>query len=63
MKRYVIQRRNHDWDPWEVCPGQEYDTLEEARAAFEALPFKNGYRIAKSYIQVRYKAVKEQEPS
>ena len=34
MKRYVIQRRIHNWDPWEVCPGRAYDTLEEARSAF-----------------------------
>lgn len=58
MKRYVIQHRTHDWDPWQVCPRREYDTLKEAKAAFEALPFKDGYRIAESFIQIRYKAVK-----
>lgn len=58
MKPYVIQRRIHNWDPWEVCPGREYDTLKEAKTAFEALPFKDGYRIAERFIQVRYKAVK-----
>ena len=62
MKRYVIQCRIHNWDPWEVCPGREYDTLEEARAAFEALPFKDGYRIAEAYVQVRYKAVNTGAP-
>ena len=46
MKPYVIQSHVHNWDPWEVWPGREYDTLEEARAAFETLPFKDGYRIA-----------------
>ena len=51
MKRYVIQRRIHNWDPWEVCPGREYDTLEEVKAAFEALPFKDGYRIAEAYVR------------
>ena len=56
MKRYVIQHR--DWDPWQVCPRLQYDTLQEAKAAFKALPFKDGYRIAESFIQVRYKAVK-----
>jgi len=61
MKRYVIQMRLYNWDPWEVIPGQEYDTLAEAKAAFEALPLKTGYRIAESYIQVRYKPVKMQE--
>lgn len=58
MKPYVIQSRVHNWDPWEVLPGWEYDTLEEAKAAFEALPFKTDYRIAERFIQVRYKAVK-----
>ncbi len=59
MKPYVIQSRIRNWDPWEVCPGREYDTLADARAAFEALPIKTGYRIAERYVQVRYKAVKE----
>ena len=58
MKRYVIQHRTHDWDPWQVCPRLQYDTLQEAKAAFKALPFKDGYRIAESFVQVRYKAVK-----
>ena len=62
MKPYVIQSRVHNWDPWEVCPGREYDTLEEVKAAFEALPFKDGYRIAEAYVQVRYKAVKAGAP-
>lgn len=62
MKRYVIQSHVHNWDPWEDWPGRECDTLEEARAAFAALPFKDGYRIAKRYIQVRYKAVKTGAP-
>lgn len=58
MKPYVIQTRVHDWDPWESIPGREYDSLEEAKAAFEALPFKCWHRIAERYVQVRYKAVK-----
>jgi len=61
MKRYVIQSQVHNWDPWEVLPGHEYDTLAEARAALEAMPIKMGYRIAESYIQVRYKPVRIQE--
>lgn len=58
MKRYVLQYKKFRYDPWQVVPGREYDTLEEAKAAFDALPFKDGYRIAESFIQVRYKAVK-----
>lgn len=63
MKRYVLQYKKFRYDPWQVVPGREYNTLEEAKAAFEALPFKVNYRIAESFIQVRYKAVKEQETS
>ena len=36
MKCYVIQFRVHNWAPWEVCTGREYDTLEEAKAALFA---------------------------
>lgn len=69
MKRYVIQSRVHNWDPWKTMPGREYDTMDEAKAAFkevkasfDALPFKDCYRIAEAYIQVRYKAVKTGAP-
>lgn len=34
MKPYVIQHRTHDWDPWQVCPRLQYDTLKEVKAAF-----------------------------
>lgn len=57
MKRYVIQFKKYRYDPWQVCPGHEYNTLEEAKAAFDALPIKTDYRIAESYTVVRYKAV------
>ena len=58
MKRYVLQIRVHDWDPWRVSR-LESDTLEEAKAALDEMPFKPSYyRIAEAYIQVRYKAVK-----
>ncbi len=56
MKRYVLQTRSHDWDPWQVC--REFETLQEAKKAYNELPFKHGCRIAKAYVQVRYKAVK-----
>lgn len=58
MKHYVLQRRRYRWDPWEVMAGHRYDTLEEAKAALEALPIKSDCRIAESYIQVRYKEVR-----
>ena len=59
MKRYVFQYKKFRYETWQLVPGREYDTLEEVKAAFEALPFKDGYRIAESFIQVRYKPVKE----
>lgn len=59
MNPYVMQYRKHDWDPWDVIPGRRYDTLEEAKAVFKVLPYKDGRRIAERYTQVRYKAVKD----
>ncbi|MCI9331384.1 MAG: hypothetical protein HFG05_04325 [Oscillibacter sp.] len=57
MKRYVFQYKKFRYETWQLVPGREYDTLEEAKAAFETLPVKEGYRIAEAYVQVRYKAV------
>lgn len=62
MKRYVIQSRKFNYDPWEVHPCCHYDTLEEAKAAFKALPFQHNHRIAEAYTVVRYKAVKGVTP-
>lgn len=36
----------------------QYDTLEEAKAAFARLPIKADHRIAEAYTVVRYKPVK-----
>lgn len=54
---YVLQFRLHDWDPWETC-NHKFETLAEARTAFEKLHIKAGYRIAEAYTVTRYKAVK-----
>lgn len=62
MKPYVIQYRKRSWDPWEVIPGKEFFSLEEAKKAFEALPVKDGRRIAERYTQIRYKAVNAGAP-
>ena len=59
VKQYVLQIRGRDWEPWRVC--REFDTLREAKKAYDAMPFKHGYRIAETYVQVRYKAVRIQE--
>ena len=58
MKRYVIQSRKFDWDTWRTLENHQFDTLEEAKKFFEALPFKKDYRIAESYVVVRFKPVK-----
>lgn len=58
MGKYVIQFRKFEWDPWKLCPGYEFDTLEEAMEALERIQFKSGYRIAEAYTVTRYKAVK-----
>lgn len=57
MKRYVIQARRFPWgNRWETV--SEYDTLEQALAAFERLPFRSEHRIAEAYTVIRYKEVK-----
>lgn len=59
MKRFVIQRKKHSWDTaWIMIERLQYDTLEEAKAAFEGLPIKADHRIAESYTVTRYKAVR-----
>ena len=57
-KRYVFQKRWHDWDPWERVPG-EYSSIEEAKAAKAQRAFPSLYRVAEAYTVTRYKAVKE----
>lgn len=43
---------------WVTLDSKQYDTLEEARAAYNKLLFKSDYRIAEAYTVVRYKPVK-----
>ena len=57
MKKYAIQERLHYWDKkWTIY--KEYETLDEAKAAFERLPSKTDYRIVEAYTVIRYKKVK-----
>ena len=60
MKRFVIQSKAYPpWhNKWETIPTMQFDTLEEAREAFNKLPFKADHRIAETYTIVRYKPVK-----
>lgn len=56
-KHYVVQERFHSWETWMTLPGQ-YKTLDEARAAKEQKPKGPYYRVAESFVQIRYKAIK-----
>ena len=59
QKRYVIQCKIRPWDTsWITCPSRQYDTLEEAKEAYNNLPIKADHRIAEAYTVVRYRAVK-----
>ena len=60
MKRFVIQSKAYPpWhNKWETIQTMQFDTLEEAREAFDKLPFKADHRIAETYTVVRYKPVK-----
>jgi len=63
MKRYVIQMYTHKkrsdlYRHWITLESMQYDTLEEAKAAFARLPIKADHRIAEAYTVVRYKPVK-----
>lgn len=55
----MIQFRSSEWDRWETWPQHQYDTLAEAKAAFEALPDKHGCRLAEAYTVVRYKPIRK----
>lgn len=60
MSYYVIQSKKHSWDTaWITWPNRQFATLDEAKAAFEALPIKTDHRIAEAYTVTRYKPVKE----
>lgn len=60
MTYYVIQSRPHSWSTtWDAWTNRRFDTLEEAKEAFAALPIKADHRIAEAYTVTRYKPVKE----
>lgn len=60
MIYYVIQSRAHPGDTmWINWENRRFYTLEEARAAFDALPIKADHRIAEAHAVIRYKPVKE----
>lgn len=57
MKKYVLQMRNSPWkNTWTTLVS--FDTLEEAKAAYDQKSPKTQYRVAEAYTVTRYKAVK-----
>ena len=61
-KHYVLQLKQYTWDDkhW-VTLEQKYKTYEEAEAARLKKGFPQEYRVAESYVVVRYKAVSKKE--
>lgn len=55
-KHYVVQRLWHNYETWETLE-QKYKSPEEAYRAIEQKPKGPYYRVAESYVQIRYKAV------
>ena len=57
-KHYVLQRKRHPWDDshWDTV-GTAYKTYDEAEADRLKKMFPKEYRVAESYVVVRYKAV------
>lgn len=59
MGYYVLQSKPHTWgSKWITWGDRRFSSLEEAQAALDALPFRDGYRIAEAYTVTRYKPVK-----
>ncbi len=57
---YVIQSKANSWDTkWSTWKNRRFDTLEEAKKFFAALPIKANHRIAEAYTVTRYKPVQE----
>lgn len=56
---FVIQSLAYpSWHNKWVPTKLRFNTLQEAQAAFDALPFKADHRIAKEYTVTRYKPIK-----
>ncbi len=58
MAKYVLQMREHSWTKTWITLGQEFDSLDEAKAALAKRSPQSYYRIAEAYTVTRYKAVK-----
>lgn len=59
-KHYVLQFCRYPKDKyvsWETL-NHPYSSYEEAESARQRMPAPNCYRVAESYVVIRYKAVK-----
>lgn len=61
MKKYAIQYHSPIEHRWFTMQSHQYDTLEEARRAYEKMPMKMDLRIVEDYTVVRYKPVKMED--
>ena len=57
-KHYVLQLKRYTWDDkqW-ITLEEKYKTYEEAESARLKRAFPMEYRVAESYVVIRYKAV------
>ena len=59
IKPFVIQQcGNLHTDPWITRPDLQFDTFEEAQAAFEGLTPQSVYRIAEAIPSMHYEPVR-----
>ncbi len=57
MDKYVLQMKEHGSGRW-MTLGQEFNSLDEAKAALAERRPQSLYRIAEPYTVVRYKPIK-----
>ena len=63
IKPYVIQQcRDIHTGPWATRFDLQFDTLEEAQAAFEKLVPQSMYRIAEAIPYMQYEPVRQPRP-
>ena len=57
VKRYALRYRPDASKPWQYPAELQYDTQEEAQAAFGAMPVTKGYQIVEKLPCVQYRPV------
>ena len=54
VKQYILRRRKNPRDLWAYLPDMQFDTIEEARAALEAVPASGECQIMKCVPFIQY---------